>query len=87
MFIFATKLAIKNETVVEKKNELRSVTPQDYYQTLNRKERGKFLRYLISEIGMSYSSATQKLNGHQEMKQTDVVLFDLAISRESEWRR
>lgn len=72
---------------MKKKNEMRSVTPQDYYQTLNKKERGKFLRYLISEIGMSYSTAAQKLTGHQEMRQSDIVLFNLAISRESEWRR
>lgn len=70
----------------ENLKELTDVNPRDYYSSLTRKERSKLLAFLVGRFGMSYSTATQKLSGHAEMKQTDIVLFNLAIQNEGEWK-
>lgn len=67
--------------------DLANVNPQDYYHSLTRKERGQFLRYLVGRLGMNYSTVSSKLGGFIDMKQQDVVLFNLAIQKEREWRK
>lgn len=66
-------------------DELMNVDPRVYYDSLSKKDKSKLLRFLVGKFGMNYSTAVQKLKGHIEMKQTDVIVFNLAFQQRSEW--
>lgn len=61
-FIFATNLIII--IVMDKKDfkELDAVGLRDYYSKLSRSEKGRFLRYLVGEMGLGYNSMVVKFN-------------------------
>ena len=43
--------------------ELDAVGLRDYYSKLSRSEKGRFLRYLIGEMGLGYNSMVVKFIG------------------------
>lgn len=63
------------------------VTIRDYYQKLRRRDKGEFLKFLVSEFGLGYSTMSTKLNGGAKITKTDAVLLSQAIERESEWKQ
>ena len=85
-FIFATNLIII--IVMDKKDikELDAVGLRDYYSKLSRSEKGRFLRYLVGEMGLGYNSMVVKFNNHGSFTKSDEVLINLAINNESLWR-
>ncbi len=63
------------------------VTIRDYYQKLRRRDKGEFLKFLVSEFGLGYTTMSTKLNGGAKITKTDAVLLSQAIERESEWKQ
>lgn len=58
-----------------------------YYKNLGRKNRGNFLRFLVTEYGMGYSTIINKLNGRLRMTKTDIFLLNLATKNELLWKQ
>ncbi len=69
--------------MVEKQN----LELQEYYRSLSRTERGKFVQYLISKFGYNYATLTLKLRGNANMKfnQRDLMLLIPEIKDEA-WK-
>ena len=59
-----------------------------YKEKLGKKEKGKFLRYLIAEFDYSYNSIQGKLTGipGYELNARDVFIINSVI-REDKWRQ
>lgn len=72
-----------------KKNyqEMTSVDLRDYYHSLSRKEKGKFLSYLVTEFGFSYSTMVNKLSGRYHITKPESFLLNLAVQQEEIWKR
>ena len=66
--------------------ELDAVGLRDYYSKLSRSEKGRFLRYLVGEMGLGYNSMVVKFNNPGNFTKSDEVLINLAINNESLWR-
>ena len=66
--------------------ELDTVGLRDYYSKLSRSEKGRFLRYLVGEMGLGYNSMVVKFNNHGNFTKSDEVLINLAIKNEQLWR-
>ena len=66
--------------------ELDAVDLRDYYAKLSKPEKGRFLRYLVGEMGLGYNSMVVKFNDHGRFTKSDEVLINLAIKNEQLWR-
>ena len=66
--------------------EFDAVSLRAYYSSLSRSEKGKFLRYLVGEMGLGYNSMVVKFNDHGSFTKSDEVLINLAIKNEELWR-
>lgn len=58
-----------------------SVDPQDYYQNLSKKEKGKFLRYLSGRYSYSVSTMGNKLreNNYAELRVDEREILEQVI--------
>lgn len=69
--------------MIEKQN----LKLQEYYRSLSRTERGRFVQYLINKFGFNYATLTLKLRGTANMKfnQRDLMLLMPELKSE-EWK-
>lgn len=67
---------------------LANVSPRDYYLQLNRKEKSKFLNYLLVNFGLNYSTIRRKLSNtpNGELTKLEKMTIDKIIETE-EWRQ
>lgn len=66
--------------------EKNNVSPLDYYMTLEKNEKSKFLQYLSREYEWSAVTAREKLRGRIKMRKGDIILIEKAIEEEKKWR-
>lgn len=57
-----------------------------YRETLSKKEKSQFMKYLMIEFGYSYSSIQQKLTGICDMNKRDLILIGNVVENES-WKQ
>ena len=57
-----------------------------YRETLTKKEKSEFLKYLVKEFDYSQSSIQQKMTGQCEMNKRDVILIGNVVENES-WKQ
>lgn len=63
------------------------LNPQDYYENLDRKNKGKFLEYLITRYGFKYTTIRAKLTGTRGvLRKPEQMSVQEAIDNESVWR-
>lgn len=66
---------------------LTGVQLQSYYkEKLSKKEKSRFLKYLIAEFDYSYQTIQQKMTGGAEMNKRDLILIGDVVEKES-WKQ
>lgn len=66
------------------KNEVINIS--DYYKSLDRGNRVKFLNYLLQTYDFKYATLNGKLNGHREFNLRDTAVINQVISQ-GLWKR
>lgn len=63
------------------------LTPQDYYENLDRKNKGKFLEYLITRYGFKYTTIRAKLTRVRGvLRKYEQMSVQEAIDNENVWK-
>ena len=59
--------------------EKKQVDIRDYYKTLGRTEKGKFLKYLTENYDLNYSTLSAKLGGRRKLKKIECAVIQSTI--------
>lgn len=68
------------------KEEMTQLGLESYYQSLGRRERGKLLLYVASDLEISFTSVQGKFTGTQRFSVAEIRALE-PIIREELWRQ
>lgn len=66
-------------------SEMTNVDLRDYYNGLNKKERGKLLRYLVSRFNLGYTTIQSKFAGRLDFTKIEMYVINKIID-EGLWK-
>lgn len=68
--------------------KIEKVNVHDYYRSLSKKEKGKFLTYLMNTYGMNYNTTLKKFCGtnNYEFRELELQAIKESINSES-WKK
>lgn len=88
VYIFAAKLDTKNNINKQMEQIFNSLAPEGYFANLTKKEKGKFLRYLMVTYDLNYNTIRRKLSGvaAYQLNTLERMACTEAIKKEDLWR-